>query len=202
MSRRGWDNRRWLTLAVIACFVAAIGGVLIGRVLFPAPPQPGAELHDVLHHQLSLDSGQQARLHRLEQQFAMQRRALELELRADNARLAEAMEAEHGNGPRVTAAVTQIASLSSSLNMFEVDNSYYPKGKDGLRALLEKPSDATNWRGPYLDDKVGLPNDPWGNPYSYEYPSRHGTSSYDLSSAGPDGKMGTEDDINNWAGKK
>ena len=103
---------------------------------------------------------------------------------------------------RVTAAVTQIASLSSSLNMFEVDNSYYPKGKDGLRALLEKPSDATNWRGPYLDDKVGLPNDPWGNPYSYEYPSRHGTSSYDLSSAGPDGKMGTEDDINNWAGKK
>ena len=41
----------------------------------------------------------------LEQRFAVQRRALELELRADNARLAEAIEAEHGNGPRVAAAV-------------------------------------------------------------------------------------------------
>ena len=37
----------------------------------------------------------------------MQRHALELEMRADNARLAEAIETEHGNGPKVTAAVDQ-----------------------------------------------------------------------------------------------
>lgn len=95
---------RWL-VGVTACFLAAIGGVFVGRLLFPAPAAPGAELHEVLHHKLSLDAGQQARLQSLEQRFAIQRRALELELRSDNARLAQAMEVEHGNGPQVAAAV-------------------------------------------------------------------------------------------------
>ena len=99
--------RTRLTLGVIACFVAAIIGVFIGRALLPSRAQPGAELHDVLHHKLALDATQEARLQILEQRFAVQRRAFELELRADNARLAEAIEAEHGNGPRVAAAVDQ-----------------------------------------------------------------------------------------------
>ncbi len=94
-----------LILSVIACFIAAIGGVFVGRALLSSPAAPGAELHDVLHHKLALDQGQSARLQLLEQRFAVQRRAFEFELRADNARLAEAIEAEHGNGPRVTAAV-------------------------------------------------------------------------------------------------
>lgn len=108
-------GRAWLALGVAACFLAAIGGVFVGRILFPAPVQPGAELHDVLHHKLTLDVGQQARLQLLEQRFAVQRRALELELRADNARLAEAMEAEHGNGPRVTAAVDRSHAVLGEL---------------------------------------------------------------------------------------
>jgi hypothetical protein len=99
------STRARLILCVIAAFVAAIGGVFVGRALLPAPAQPGAELHDVLHHRLALDTNQEARLKELEQRFAVERRALELELRADNARLAEAIEAEHGNGPRVAAAV-------------------------------------------------------------------------------------------------
>lgn len=92
-------------LIIVAAFIAAIGGVFVGRILFPAPARPGAELHEVLHHRLALDTGQKARLDVLEQRFAVQRHALELELRADNARLAEAIEAEHGNGPEVAAAV-------------------------------------------------------------------------------------------------
>ena len=104
-----------MALGLAACFLAAIGGVFVGRLLFPAPVPPGAELHDVLHHKLTLDAGQQARLQLLEQRFAVQRRALELDLRADNARLAEAMEAEHGNGPRVTAAVDRSHTVLGEL---------------------------------------------------------------------------------------
>ena len=115
MNRRPTSGRAWLTLGVVVCLLAAIGGVFVGRALFPAPAAPGAELHDVLHHKLTLDAGQQARLELLEQQFAVQRRALELELRADNARLAEAMEAEHGNGPRVTAAVDRSHAVLGQL---------------------------------------------------------------------------------------
>ena len=104
-----------MTLCVIACFIAAIGGVFVGRALLPTPVEPGAELHDVLHHKLALDNGQEARLQVLEQRFAVKRRAFELELRADNARLAEAIEAEHGNGPRVAAAVDQSHAVMGEL---------------------------------------------------------------------------------------
>ena len=70
------------------------------------PPQPaGHELHYLLHGELALDAGQRRGLDALELRFEAQRRALEYEIRADNSRLAEAIEAEHGNGPRVTAAV-------------------------------------------------------------------------------------------------
>lgn len=98
------SSRTRIVLCAIAAFVAGITGVFVGRELFPAQ-KSGSELHDVLHHRLALDSAQQAQLQTLEDRFAVQRRALELELRAANARLAEAIEAEHGNGPRVTAAV-------------------------------------------------------------------------------------------------
>ena len=96
-----------LALCLVACFTAAVIGVFAGRALFPSSKPPGSELHEVLHHDLALDARQQARLKVLEQRFAVQRQAYEFELRADNARLAEAIEAEHGNGPRVAAAVDQ-----------------------------------------------------------------------------------------------
>ncbi|MFA5963800.1 MAG: periplasmic heavy metal sensor [Sphingomonas sp.] len=97
-------DRRTLIVALIA-FLAAIAGVAIGRLVIPAHAPKGSELHALLHHDLKLDAGQQMRLKVLEQRFAVRRQALELELRADNARLAEAIEGEHGNGPRVGAAV-------------------------------------------------------------------------------------------------
>ena len=109
------SGRTRLTLGVIACFIAAIVGVFVGRALLPSRAQPGAELHEVLHHKLTLNANQEARLQMLEQRFAVRRRAFELELRADNARLAEAIEAEHGNGPRVTAAVDQSHAVMGEL---------------------------------------------------------------------------------------
>jgi hypothetical protein len=96
--------RQILVTALIA-FVAAIAGVLIGRALIPPRPTPSAELHTLLHHHLNLDAAQQTKLDGLEAGFATRRGALEAELRADNARLAAAIEAEHGDGPQVTAAV-------------------------------------------------------------------------------------------------
>jgi len=100
---------------------------------------------------------------------------------------------------RNTAAHADInGGIKSALGQFEVDNGYYPKGKNGLGDLVQQPRDAKNWHGPYLDK---LPTDPWSNPYVYEYPGKHNASSYDLYSVGPDGKAGTEDDIGNWTTK-
>lgn len=96
---------------------------------------------------------------------------------------------------KITTAKSQIASFSVALNSFEVDNGYYPR-TGGLNALTDQPNDASNWHGPYLDK--GIPLDPWGNPYVYEYPGKHMANGFDLMSPGPDGRTGTDDDINNW----
>jgi general secretion pathway protein G len=99
---------------------------------------------------------------------------------------------------RQTAAETQIANFGTALDAFEVDNGYYPKGKNGLGDLKDAPRDAQNWKGPYLKS---IPDDPWKRPYVYQAPGKHNPTSYDLSSAGPDGRDNTEDDINNWSKK-
>jgi len=93
---------------------------------------------------------------------------------------------------RQAAAHADLSSIKTALDAFEVDNGYYPKS---LQDLVQQPSNAKNWHGPYLDN---LPQDPWQNPYVYTYPGRHNSNAYDLMSVGPDGKAGTDDDIGNW----
>lgn len=97
------SRRTWLIAAV--AFIAALAGVLIGRSISDQRPQQPNALHELLHDELNLDAQQLARIEDIEQRFAIRRRELELELRADNARLAAAIEAEHGFGPRVTAEI-------------------------------------------------------------------------------------------------
>jgi nickel and cobalt resistance protein CnrR len=101
-----WSSHRgWLLAAMV--FVAALAGVIVGRTLVDPRPTTANSLHEVLHDELGLTSEQEAHISKLESDFALRRRALELELQACNARLAEAMEAEHGYGPRVRAVVDQ-----------------------------------------------------------------------------------------------
>jgi len=98
-------------------------------------------------------------------------------------------EKAHHGGP------TDIqGGIKSALGQYQVDIGFYPKS---LQDMVQKPSDATNWHGPYFDPPV-LPTDPWGDPYIYYCPGKHNQSSYDLLSAGLDGKEGTDDDIGNW----
>jgi general secretion pathway protein G len=100
---------------------------------------------------------------------------------------------------RQAAAKTQISTFGTVLDAFEVDNGYYPKGKNGLNDLVQAPRDAKNWRGPYIKE---VPKDPWGNDYVYECPGKNNPTSYDVSSVGPDGQLGGDDDINNWTSAK
>lgn len=99
------NRRAPFILAMILAFGAAIGGAMIGRT-FINPSRPvESELHQLLHEQLNLDHDQSEKIEVIEQRFALRRQALEAELRADNADLATAIEAEHGYGPRVATAV-------------------------------------------------------------------------------------------------
>ncbi|MCY3023877.1 MAG: type II secretion system major pseudopilin GspG [Planctomycetota bacterium] len=98
---------------------------------------------------------------------------------------------------RVAAATTDIANLGTALDAFEIDTGRYPSSDEGIKALMEQPSNAKDWKGPYL--KRLVLNDPWGNPYIYRSPGQHNPSGYDLYSFGPDGQEGGSDDIDNWS---
>jgi general secretion pathway protein G len=99
-----------------------------------------------------------------------------------------------GEEAKKKATIAQLAAFGQALDLFEVDNGDYPSGRNGLNDLMVQPRDAKNWHQ-YLDS---IPLDQWGHPYIYVKPGKHRPTSYDLSSVGPDGREGTEDDITNW----
>lgn len=88
-------------------------------------------------------------------------------------------------------------NIPMALDLFEVDNGFFPTTEQGLNALLIKPGSSpvpTNWNGPYLKK---LSKDPWGNEYKYVSPGNH-SKDYDLYSYGQNGAEGGGDDISNW----
>ena len=105
-----------------------------------------------------------------------------------------------GEQAKIAAAKADIESnLSTTLDLYELDNGHYPTTTQGLKALNEKPTASpvpSNWNGPYLKRKR-IPLDPWKNEYQYICPGNHNTESYDLFSWGPDG-VESPDDIMNW----
>jgi general secretion pathway protein G len=92
---------------------------------------------------------------------------------------------------KIAAAKSDIATLSSLLQQYRVDNDKYPTTEDGLQSLRVQPSDAPNWKGPYLTKD--LPMDPWGNPYVYQSPGPSGQD-YSIISYGADGAPGGDGD--------
>ena len=97
-----------------------------------------------------------------------------------------------------TAAKAQIEMLSNALEMYRLDTGKYPPQGEGLKALINKPGEVNNWKGPYLKKNV-IPKDPWGAEYVYKHPGEHGD--YDILSYGADGNEGGTDedaDVVSW----
>ncbi|HUD52756.1 type II secretion system major pseudopilin GspG, partial [Parvibaculum sp.] len=84
---------------------------------------------------------------------------------------------------KVSAAHTQVESLSSALDLYKLDVGRYPNTQEGLSALVAAPAGVDSWNGPYVKKKTSLV-DPWGHPYGYRSPGEHGE--FDLYSDGPD----------------
>jgi general secretion pathway protein G len=95
-----------------------------------------------------------------------------------------------GDAKRAKAA-SDIATMSSLLQQYKIDNDVYPSTEQGLTALRAQPSDAPNWRGPYTTKDI--PVDPWGNEYVYEAPGANGED-FVIISYGADGAPGGEGD--------
>lgn len=105
-------------------------------------------------------------------------------------------------GNKRDQAKLQVNALENAFGLYNVHTGSFPTTEQGIQALLVCPNPAPqNWRGPYL--KGADLNDPWGSPYSYQYPgTRSGTGGPDVWSNGPDRQSGTADDIGNWTASK
>ena len=101
-------------------------------------------------------------------------------------------------GARSDAAKIQVSNLSTALDLYRLGVGRYPSTGEGLDALVEPPSGADGWNGPYVKKRVSL-IDPWGETYGYRSPGRHGA--YDLFSLGADqaeGGDGEDRDLTSW----
>ncbi len=103
---------------------------------------------------------------------------------------------------QIDAAKTQIGMFRGPLEQYFLDCNQFPSTEQGLEALVAQPADLpenVTWQGPYVNGNLG--NDPWNNPYQYEYPPTHGNADTpDIWSYGPDGEEGTDDDVTSWGG--
>jgi len=96
---------------------------------------------------------------------------------------------------KIEATKVQMKAIKDALEQYKLDNGFYPTTEQGLKALVEKPTTPPipqRWRQ-YLDK---LPKDAWDRDFIYMSPGIG--RPYELRSMGPDGKEGTEDDIDVW----
>jgi general secretion pathway protein G len=95
---------------------------------------------------------------------------------------------------RTSVAKQSIERISSVLDLFKLDIGGYPTTDQGLRSLVERPSDAPNWNGPYV--KGNVPVDPWNHAYVYRNPSARAAHEFELCSEGPSGTGGDQEICN------
>lgn len=99
---------------------------------------------------------------------------------------------------RTQTAKVQIQNVVAALELYRLDVGRYPTQEEGLAAVVTAPPSAVGWNGPYLQRSAAL-NDPWGQPYLYRSPGKHGeVDVYSLGSDKAEGGTGEAADVGNW----
>ncbi len=98
---------------------------------------------------------------------------------------------QHGETARIRATRASISAISTQVDVFQLDTGRLPNSLD---ELINQPSGVANWNGPYIRGGSSALVDAWGTPFTF----RREGNTYRIVSAGPDGQMGTGDDITSW----
>jgi general secretion pathway protein G len=92
---------------------------------------------------------------------------------------------------RVTATKASLKMLHNAVIQFKLDTGRYPTEDEGLKALIEQPTDVTGWsQGGYLET-TEIPKDSWGNDFVYQLSPESGKP-FVIISYGADGDEGGE----------
>lgn len=99
---------------------------------------------------------------------------------------------------RIVKAKQDVLSIQSALDLYRLDNGFYPSTDQGIMALVQRPSSSPaprDWK-PYLKS---VPVDPWGKNYLYLNPGQHGEIDvYTLGADAQPGGEGANAEIGNW----
>jgi Spy/CpxP family protein refolding chaperone len=100
-----------LVLSVVVAALGAWGGAeyVIHRMQRPTP------LHQLVHQKLHLSAAQQSQMAGIERDHATRQTALEAEMRAANADLAQAFQEQHAYTPKVQAAIDRFHTAMAAL---------------------------------------------------------------------------------------
>ncbi|STX51280.1 type II secretory pathway protein LspG [Legionella busanensis] len=102
---------------------------------------------------------------------------------------------------RAVKAKQDVLAIQNALDLYKLDNGFYPTTDQGLIALVEKPSSnpaPRDWKQ-YLKS---VPKDPWGREYLYLNPGEHGeVDVFTLGANGQPGGTGKDAEIGNWDAK-
>lgn len=93
-----------------------------------------------------------------------------------------------------TAAKANMQTLRMNLVTYNMTAGNFPSTEQGFKALVTRPEGEPrplSWKK-LLDE---VPVDPWGHEFIYERPGKKHPDSFDIYSAGKDGKPGTDDDV-------
>jgi general secretion pathway protein G len=92
---------------------------------------------------------------------------------------------------RVITTKANLRLLHAAVNQFKMDTGRFPAEEEGLKALVEQPSDVTSWEpGGYLET-TDIPKDGWGNDFIFELYPESGKP-FVIKSLGADGQEGGE----------
>ncbi|WP_419421014.1 GspG family T2SS major pseudopilin variant LspG [Legionella sp. D16C41] len=102
---------------------------------------------------------------------------------------------------RAVKAKQDVLAIQNALDLYKLDNGFYPTTDQGLIALVEKPTSnptPRDWKQ-YLKS---VPRDPWGRDYLYLNPGEHGeVDVFTLGANGQPGGTGKDAEIGNWDAK-
>ena len=108
---------------ILAILIAAVAGCIGAYATgFLAERNETVGLHEYVHKELELTPDQTSRLDEIEALHAAQKAELEASLRAANARLAQAIEAEHEYGPEVSAAIDDVHQQMGALQKATIEH--------------------------------------------------------------------------------
>lgn len=101
---------------------------------------------------------------------------------------------KHVERAKLETTKANLKTLHNAILEFYADTGRYPEEEEGLFVLVEPPADAENWDPEGYLEQTDIPKDGWKHEFAYERFPESGKQ-FVIRSAGPDGEVGTEDDL-------